>query len=154
MDTSGQPPTPAGWYPDPQGQAAQRYWDGSQWTDHTSDVPTAAATGGAAISATSDTGMAQLTHILGLLTGFVGPLILWLVKKDDPFVEQHSKEALNFQITIVIAFIVAGVLSFVLIGLLLLPVIFIVDIVFCIQQTMKAGRGEPAQYPLAIRIIK
>jgi uncharacterized Tic20 family protein len=102
---------------------------------------------------TSNTGTAQLTHILGLFTGFLGPLIIYLVMKEEPFVEQHAKEALNFQITVLLAGVVAGLLSLILIGLLLLPVIFIVDIVFCIQQTMKAGQGEPSEYPVSIRLI-
>ncbi len=147
-DPSAQPPP--GWFPDPHGHAAQRYWDGTRWTEHVSGPAPGTAPGGAGAP---DTGMAQVSHILGLLTGFLGPLIIYLVKKDDPFVEQHAKEALNFQIAVLFALIVAGLLSLILIGLLLLPVIFIVDIVFCIQQTMKAGQREPSRYPLSIRLI-
>lgn len=149
MDGSEQTPAP-GWYPDPNGQPVQRWWDGTQWTDQTS----AASTGGGGIDATSDTGMAQLVHILGLLTGFLGPLIIWLVKGDEsPFVTQHAKEALNFQITVAIAATVSGLLIFVIIGVVLLPLVFIVDLIFAIQQTMAAGRGEQSRYPLSIRLI-
>jgi len=51
-----------------------------------------------------DKTMAMLCHLLGILTAFLGPLIIWLVKKDQsPFVDDQGKEALNFQITLVIA---------------------------------------------------
>jgi len=53
--------------------------------------------------------MAMLCHLLGLFTGFVGPLILWLLKKDeDPFIDRQGKEALNFQITVVIGWTVGA----------------------------------------------
>lgn len=149
MDTPnpGQDPAP-GWYPDPYGQPGQRWWDGTTWTDQISGG------GAAGAAASGDRSLAQLVHILGLLTGFLGPLILWLIKRDeDPFASQHAVEALNFQITVAIAAFVSGILILLIIGIVLLPAVMIVDIIFSIQQTLKAGRGEPARYPVSIRLV-
>ena len=64
--------------------------------------------------------MAMLCHLLAIFTGFLGPLIIWLIKKDeDPFVDEHGKEALNFQITVFIAMFVSGILTMVCIGIFL-----------------------------------
>ena len=66
--------------------------------------------------------MSLLAHLLGIVTGPIGALIIWLVSKDDAskgFVVDQSKEALNFQITVFIAIVISWILAFVLIGLLL-----------------------------------
>ena len=99
--------------------------------------------------------MAMLCHLLGFFTSFIGPLIIWLLKKDeDSFIDQQGKEALNFQITIIIASFVAGLLSFLCIGFLLLPVIGILDLVFVIMACIKSSKGEAYRYPVSIRLIK
>jgi uncharacterized Tic20 family protein len=102
-----------------------------------------------------DMNMAMLAHLLAIFTGFLGPLIIWLIKKDDsPYVDRHGKEALNFQITVLLAMIVSGFLSIFCIGLVLLPVVWIVDIIFCIIAAVKASRGEEYRYPVCIRFLK
>jgi uncharacterized Tic20 family protein len=102
-----------------------------------------------------DTNMAMLCHILAIFTGFLGPLIIWMIKKDDsPFVDRHGKEALNFQLTILIAWVASGLLAFVCIGFLMMPVIGIVDLVFCIMAAVRSSRGEEYQYPINIRFVK
>ena len=99
--------------------------------------------------------MAMLCHILAIFTGFLGPLIIWLIKKDDsPFVDRHGKEALNFQLTILIAWVASGLLAFVCIGFILMPVIGIVDLVLCILAAVKSSRGEDYRYPINIRFVK
>jgi uncharacterized Tic20 family protein len=56
--------------------------------------------------------MGVLCHLLGLFTCFVGPLVIWLLKKDEmPFVDHHGKEALNFQITLAIVYVIGGITS-------------------------------------------
>ena len=98
---------------------------------------------------------AMLAHLGGILFGFVAALVIWLVQKDKmPFVEDQAKEALNFQITVTIAWVAAGVLSFVAIGFILYPVIGIADLVFCILAGMKANEGVEYRYPFALRLIK
>ena len=99
--------------------------------------------------------MGMLCHLLGLFTCFVGPLIIWLIKKDeDPFVDNQGKEALNFQITVGIAFIVSGLLAFVCVGLFLGIAVGIADLVFCIVAAAKANSGQAYRYPVSIRFIK
>ena len=102
-----------------------------------------------------DTNMAMLCHILAIFTGFLGPLILWLIKKDESsFVDHHGKEALNFQLTVLIAMMFSGLLVFLCIGFFLIPVIGIVDLVLCIMAAVKASRGEEYRYPINIRFVK
>jgi uncharacterized Tic20 family protein len=98
---------------------------------------------------------AMLAHLLAIFTFFIGPLIIWLVKKDEhPYVDEQGKEALNFQITVVIAWFAAGVLSFLCIGFFLLPLIWIGNLIFCILACVAANKGQHYRYPLSIRIIK
>jgi uncharacterized Tic20 family protein len=99
--------------------------------------------------------LAMLCHLLGLITNFLGPLILWLLKKeDDAFIDSNGKEALNFQLTVMFAMIASGILTFVCIGVLLMPVIMVLDLVFCIIACIKASNGEDYRYPLCIRLVK
>ena len=101
--------------------------------------------------------MAMLIHLLGILTGFIGSLILWLVKKDSSrFIDHHGKEAINFLIT---AFIVSIPMTFIVvitfgIGFVLyfpwIIMILVFDIIACVQ----AYKGSWHRIPLTIRLIK
>ena len=104
-----------------------------------------------------DRTLALITHLSGIILGFIVPLVLWLVNKDKPekgFLTDQSKEALNFQITVAIAWVIAIVLSFVGIGFLLYPVIWIGNLIFCILAGLKANEGVAYRYPFALRLIK
>jgi hypothetical protein len=104
-----------------------------------------------------DRTMAMIGHLSGIVAGFIGPLIIWLINKDKTdkvWLNSQAKEALNFQITVAIAWLVAIVLSFLLIGFLLYPVIMIGNIVLCIMAGMKANEGVDYRYPFALRLIK
>ncbi|WP_290538862.1 DUF4870 domain-containing protein [Alcanivorax sp.] len=100
----------------------------------------------------------HLLALAGLVVPFgniLGPLIMWLVKKDESaFVDDQGKEALNFNITISIAGFVAFLLIFVVIGGLLLPIIGIFWLVMTIIAAVKANGGERYRYPLTLRLIK
>ncbi len=101
--------------------------------------------------------MALVAHLLGIFTGFIGALIIWLVNKDDsskPFVIDQSKEALNFQITIAIAYIISSILVVVLIGTLMLAAVWVANLVLCIMAAVKANNGEAYRYPFTLRLIK
>lgn len=98
--------------------------------------------------------LAMIAHILGIVIGFVGPLIIFLTAKDKPFAYSQSKEALNFQITVVIAWIAAFVLSFIGIGLILYPAIWVVNLIFSIMAAMAASKGEAYKYPVSIRLVQ
>ena len=104
---------------------------------------------------TDDRNLAMLAHLLGIVSGFVGALIIWLIKKDQSaYVDEQGKEALNFQITMLIAFVGAWILVFVLIGALLFPLLLVVNLVFCILAAVAASKGEHYRYPFAIRLLK
>jgi uncharacterized Tic20 family protein len=97
----------------------------------------------------------MLIYILGIVTGFIGPLILWLLKKEQSaFVNDQGKEVLNFQITTFIAYIICFLLSFVVIGIFLMPVVFICYIIFMIMGAIKANKGIAYRFPFALRLIK
>ena len=106
---------------------------------------------------------AHLSALLaGLLTGhwlgvgcFIGPLIIWLAKREGmPFVDDQAKEALNFNITVAIAALVCGLLMFVLVGFVLLPILGVLWLVCVILAAIKANEGERYRYPFALRFIK
>ena len=112
---------------------------------------------------------AHLSALLGgLLTSafggwgfFIGPLVIWLVKKDAmPFVDDQGKEALNFNITVGIVFLALLILSIVTFGIGLIvavPLWIIIGIawlVFTIIAAVKANNGERYRYPLTLRLIK
>jgi uncharacterized Tic20 family protein len=107
---------------------------------------------------------AMLAHLAGLggivvpaVGSVLGPLIVWLIKKDQyPFVDEQGKEALNFQITMLIYGFVAGLLMMLCIGFVLVVAVAIVDLVFLIIAAIKANNGEHYRYPypLIFRFIK
>nr|BFE87985.1 DUF4870 domain-containing protein [Planobispora longispora] len=98
--------------------------------------------------------MAMISHLLGLLTGFVGPLVIYLVKKDQSrYVREQAAEALNFQLALMIAYIVCFVLAFVLIGFVLIFAVWIGSIIFMILAAVAANRGDHYRYPMNIRFV-
>jgi uncharacterized Tic20 family protein len=83
-----------------------------------------------------------------------GPLIVWLIKRgDSPEIDAHGKEALNFQLSMLIYNVVAGVLCLLLVGFVLLAILHILNVVFVIIAALKAGEGRIYRYPLTIRLI-
>ncbi|MCQ9205908.1 MAG: DUF4870 domain-containing protein [Omnitrophica bacterium] len=98
--------------------------------------------------------MAMLCHLLGLI-GFIGPLIIWLIKKDESaLVDKNGKESLNFQISLCIYYFAAGILAVVLIGFLLGALVGIFHIVMVVMAAIKTSNGQDYRYPLCIRLIK
>ena len=99
---------------------------------------------------------------LAALAGFVipfgniiGPLILWVLKKDESsFIDYHGKESVNFQISISIYVVVSIILIILLIGIVLLIGIGIMSIVFLVIAALKANDGIYFSYPLTIRFLK
>ncbi|GAB6283234.1 MAG: DUF4870 domain-containing protein [Ignavibacterium sp.] len=103
----------------------------------------------------------MISHISALLGyviplgNIIAPLIIWLSKKEQSnFIEDQSKEALNFQISIVIYAIIAGILSLILIGIFLLIAVGLFNLIYIIIAAIKANDGIKYRYPLCIRIIK
>ncbi len=104
---------------------------------------------------------AALSHV-SALSGFVipfgnivGPLIIWLVKRDEmSFVDDQAKEALNFNISMTIYMAVAGVLIFVLIGIPIMIVLAITWLMLVIMAAVKANEGTAYRYPITLRLVK
>lgn len=101
--------------------------------------------------------MAMLAHLLGALFSVLGPLIIWVLKKDSsPFVDSQGKEAVNFQLTVLIAHVLAYVLLVVSCGFLFfLPIITaLLQLIMGIIGAMQANNGVDYRYPFSIRFIK
>ena len=93
-------------------------------------------------------------YIIPVAGNIVGPLIIWLMKKEQfALVNDQGRESLNFQISITIYAIIAGLLAFVGIGLVLLPVVGIFALVMIIMAAIKANEGVAYRYPLTMRFI-
>ena len=166
MDAFGRPdaPPPAapGWYADPGGSGSHRYWDGTRWTDAVSSAIPPAAPTNARDDARNYALAAHLSALLSLFVGFpfVGPLVIYLVKKDDAFVHRHAAEALNFNLSIMLyaaILAVSGLLLLIvvvglLVWLLLIPLGIFWLVMICIAAT-KAGQGADYRYPLTIRFV-
>lgn len=95
----------------------------------------------------------------------VGPLIVWLIRREDPVVEPHAREALNFQLSLLIYFIGGVALAFVaaltIVGLVLtifivlaLIALFLLELVFALLGTIAASKGQMYRYPLNLDLIK
>jgi uncharacterized Tic20 family protein len=98
---------------------------------------------------------ATLIHIGGIFFEFLPALIGYLVLKDrGPFINAHAKAALNFQLTLIIAFIVGIITTFLFIGFVIIAVAAILNIVFSIIAAVKANQGQFYTYPLTIPFIK
>jgi uncharacterized Tic20 family protein len=88
------------------------------------------------------------------LGNIFGPLIIWLVKKDEsPFVDDQGKESLNFQISFTIYCIFAAILAVIFIGIILLIALGIAFLILVILAAIKANEGEEFRYPFTIRLI-
>ncbi|MHC4462090.1 MAG: DUF4870 domain-containing protein [Planctomycetota bacterium] len=102
-------------------------------------------------------------YVMPIVGNIVTPLIFWQIKKDEyPFVDEQGKEALNFQISMSIYWLISVVLCVMMvivvcmacIGPFLLVAVYIVDLVFLLIAAVKANSGEHYRYPLTIRFIK
>ena len=97
---------------------------------------------------------ATLIHIGGIFFGFLPAVIGYIVLKDrGPFIRQHTATALNFQITLVIAYVVGTVTSLILIGVFVLLAAWVVSIIFSIMAAIAANQGQSYTYPLSIKFV-
>ena len=108
-------------------------------------------------ASSEDRNLAMLTHLSGILLGFIVPLIIWLTNKDKTdkaWLNTQAVVALNFQILVAIAYVACMILAFIIIGGLLMPVVWIANLIFCILAGMAANKGENYRYPVSLRLIK
>lgn len=103
--------------------------------------------------------LCHISALAGVLVGgmgtWIGPLVVWLLKKDTiPFVDDQGKESLNFQITCIIGGLIGGLTMIIGIGLLILLAVGILWLVFTIIAAVKASEGVAYRYPFCLRLIK
>ena len=102
-----------------------------------------------------DKTMAMLSYILGIFTGFLGPLILWLVKKDQSrFVAFHALQALILHAVVVVGYILSSFLVIVLIGFLTYPVFFVLGLVYSILAGIAANKGDWYEIPVIGKLAR
>ena len=107
------------------------------------------------LSASDEKLWATLVHLGGIFFNFLPALIGYVIFKDrGPLVREHTATALNFQITLLIAYVVATATAIILIGFLIFAAAYVVNIVFSILAAIAANKGESYQYPLAIKFVK
>lgn len=98
--------------------------------------------------------IAVLTHLAGTIFSIFPSLIVWLLKKDDSaYIGEQARDALNFQITVLIAYAISSVLIIILIGFLAMGIVWLGNIVLCILAAVAASKGEHYRYPLTLRLI-
>jgi uncharacterized Tic20 family protein len=99
--------------------------------------------------------LAILCHVLSIFFWIIPSLVIYLLKKDESkYVAEHAKEALNFQISITIFYIISAVLMLILIGVFLMIAVYFGSIILCIIATIKASDNVLYRYPFSIRLIK
>lgn len=121
-------------------------------SDTQSPAPQAAESG-----SSDDRNLVLITHLSGILFGWIVPLIVWLVHKDraeKSYVSQESKEALNFQITVFIGYVISWILLVVFIGAILWWICWILNLIFCILAAVEINRKGSYRYPLTLRLLK
>lgn len=101
---------------------------------------------------------AGLAHLGGII-GFLPSLIIWLVFRErSGFVDQEAKKALNFQITVVIGWVAAGIVGALpvvgLLGSLLSLAVWVTSIVFSVQGYQAVQRGQAYKYPVTLDLVK
>ena len=112
-------------------------------------------TGRAAVN-TDDKNTAMLTHLSGIIFSIIVPLIVWLVHKDradKTYLVGEAKEALNFQITVLIGYVICWILAFVIIGAFLTPLLWLFNLVFCIIAAIRVSSDGSYRYPFTLRLI-
>lgn len=104
-------------------------------------------------------GVSIAVHIGGLLTSFIVPLVLWLIYKDrSPYLNEHAKAALNWQILLLPGYVVAWIIMAIpfigFLGGLLQLAVFVINAIFCILSAVAASNRQPARYPVDLNIVK
>lgn len=103
------------------------------------------------------TNLTMIMHLGQLIPGpgWLVPLILWLVKKDEsPAIDAHGKVILNWIISEIIYLLVSGLLVIVVVGAFIGPVVIVLGLIFPIIGALKAKEGELWPYPMSIELLK
>lgn len=102
--------------------------------------------------------LAMLAHLSAFVAfvgvpSLVGPLVVWLLNREDPFVEQQAKDALNFNISFLIYGIVAAISIILLVGLIAFPAVLITWFALVIVAAVRAANGENYRYPFTMKLV-
>ncbi|WP_226659533.1 DUF4870 domain-containing protein [Pseudalkalibacillus hwajinpoensis] len=99
----------------------------------------------------------HLSALSGYLVPFghiIAPIIIWSIKKEDSsYIDRQGKESLNFQISITLYAVILAIFSIIIIGLILLPLLFILHLTLIVIASVKANQGETYRYPITIRFV-
>ena len=103
--------------------------------------------------------LCHASALLGVFLHFpghvLGPLIVWLAKRDEsPELDAHGKESLNFQLSMLLYTVISAVFCIVLIGFVFLAILWVVNAVFVVIASIQASDGKLYRYPMTIRFIQ
>ncbi|WP_300342803.1 DUF4870 domain-containing protein [Nesterenkonia sp.] len=109
----------------------------------------------APLSAGEEQGWGVAIHLGGIFVSWLVPLVVWLVFRErSRMIDDHGKEALNWQITLFIAYVIGGILTVVLIGFVVILAAWLCALIFGIIAAVAAYQRRPYRYPFNIRFIK
>ena len=119
---------------------------------HTETLPTAYE------ASSNSRNLAMLSHLSAFVAfvgipSLVGPLVMWLLNRDDPYVEAQAKDALNFNISFFLYGLAAAISIIILVGIIALPVVVVTWFVLVIVASVKAASGEDYRYPFTIQFV-
>lgn len=107
-----------------------------------------------AVASADEKNIAVLTHLAGTVFSIFPSLIVWLLKRDDSaYIGDQARDALNFQITVLIAYAVSSVLMVILVGFVLMGLVWLGNILFSIVAAIAASKGEYYRYPFTLRLL-
>lgn len=98
--------------------------------------------------------IALLMWLGTIFFGFIPGLVVYLLKTEDRYLADQSKEALNWSITVIIGCAVAWILCLILIGFLMLPLIGLINFIFCIMGVVAVSTGKWFRVPFSLRLIQ
>ena len=107
-------------------------------------------------ASSDDRNLAMLTHLSGFIFSVIVPLIVWLMHKDradKAYLVKEAREALNFQITVLIGYVICWILTIIVIGVLLTWLLWLANLVLCIVAAVKVSSDGSYRYPFSLRLV-
>ncbi|MFE8695848.1 DUF4870 domain-containing protein [Cytobacillus sp. FJAT-53684] len=99
--------------------------------------------------------LAAAIYVSSFFTTIIGPLVIWLLKKDESaYIDSHGKEYFNFIISYAVYSIISMILMIVLIGFITIWIVGVAAFVFTIIAAVKAYEGKEYRFPLVFRLIR
>ncbi|HEX8779076.1 MAG TPA: DUF4870 domain-containing protein [Rhodanobacter sp.] len=107
-------------------------------------------------ASSDDRNLAMLTHLSGFIFSVIVPLIVWLMHKDradKAYLVKEAREALNFQITVLIGYVICWILTIIVIGVLLTWLLWLANLILCIIAAVKVSSDGSYRYPFALGLV-